>query len=144
MKGVSAIIAIILILMIVIALAALAYTWFSGIFSTLTNSATNATTTATTAMGMQIQIEAAKYYTGGPGSVNTTIRNTGTVDFDTTRLAIYIDGSLCPTYAAVPSGKIPVGSTTTINITNTTNACPNKALKITLESGLEDYKTITC
>ena len=140
MKGVSAIIAIILILMIVIALAALAYTWFTGIFSSLTTSATNATTTATTAMGMQIRIEAAKNY----GSyVNATIRNIGTVDIDQSKFGVYIDGSLCPTYDP-NTGKISPGFTTTINITNTTAACPNKVLKISIETGLEDYKTITC
>jgi len=142
MKGISAIIAIILILMIVVALAALAYTWFTGIFATLTTSATNATTTATIAMGMQIRIEAAKFYS--PSWVNATIRNTGTVDFDTGKLGIYIDGNLEQTYYASPSGKISPGSITTVNITNTTAACPNKVLKISIETGLEDYKTITC
>ncbi len=141
MKGVSAIIAIILILMIVVALAALAYTWFTGIFAGLTTSVTNATTTATTAMGMQIRIEAARFY---PNTfVNATIRNTGTVDFNVGRLGIYIDGDLEPTYEP-DTGTIAPGDTITINITNTTAACPNKVLKISIETGLEDYKTITC
>jgi len=145
MKGVSAIIAIILILMIVVALAALAYTWFTGIFASLTTSATNATATATTAMGMQIRIEAAKFYDTPYNHVNATIRNTGTIEIDPSKFGVYIDGSLSPDYEYYPPGKISPGSTTTIMVNNTTSAaCPNKVLKITIESGLEDYKTITC
>ena len=140
MKGVSAIIAIILILMIVVALAALAYTWFTGIFGSLTTSASNATSTATTAMGMQVRIEVARFYPSI--SVNATLRNTGTVNIDMGKLGIYVDGS-SSTY--VPnSGILYPGLTATINITNSTAACNNKILKVTLESGLEDYKTITC
>jgi len=142
MKGISAIIAIILILMIVVALAALAYTWFTGIFASLTRSASNATTTATTAMGMQIRIEAAKYYPGV--GVNATIRNTGTIDIDPNKFGVYIDGSLHTTYDSEPSTKMSAGDTVTINMTNNTDACPNKVLKVSIETGLEDYKTITC
>lgn len=140
MKGVSAIIAIILIVMIVVALAALAYTWFTSIFSSLTTSATNATSKATTSMGMQIRIEAAKSY----GTyVNSTFRNIGTVNINMGKLGVYIDGSLCPSYDP-PTGTLSPGNTLTINITNTTAACPNKVLKITVESGFSDYTTITC
>ncbi|NIM46691.1 MAG: hypothetical protein GTN40_00850 [Candidatus Aenigmarchaeota archaeon] len=146
MKGISAIIAIILILMIVVALAALAYTWFTGIFASLTTSAANATTTATTAMGMQIRIEAAKFFETPSHQVNATIRNTGTVDVDPNKFGVYIDGSLHTStyYDSEPSTKIPPGGTVTINITNTTAACPNKVLKVSIETGLDDYKTITC
>lgn len=144
MKGISAIIAMVLILMIVVALTGLAYTWFTGIFGSLTTSATNATTTATTAMGMQVRIEAAKINstTAGKG-VNATIRNIGTVDIDVSKLGVYIDGSLCSTYNP-NTGKLTPSLTATLQITNTTAACTNKVLKITLESGFEDYKTITC
>ncbi len=140
MKGVSAIIAIILILMIVVALAALAYTWFSGIFSSITTSTSNATSQATTAMAMQFRIEAAKSY--GGSSTNATIRNIGTVNFDVGKLGVYIDGQLS---SYVPNATmLSPGQTITLNITNTTPACPNKILKITLESGLEDSRTISC
>ena len=142
MKGISAIIAIILILMIVVALAALTYTWFTGIFGSLTTTATNATTTATEAMGIQIRIEAAKYYTNE--GVNATVRNTGTVNFDPDKFGVYIDGSLCTSIDLAPSGKISPGDTVILNITNKTAACPNKVLKITTEGGSIDYKTITC
>ena len=143
MKGVSAIIAIILILMIVVALSALAYTWFSGIFTSLTATTSNATSQATTAMAMQFRIEAAKFY---PSSwVNATIRNIGTVNFDIGKLGVYVDGQLS-IYVPNTSYMLPPGQTITINITNSTptQACPNKVLAITLESGLQDSRTISC
>jgi archaellum component FlaF (FlaF/FlaG flagellin family) len=145
MKGVSAIIAIILILMIVVALSALAYTWFSGIFTSLTTTTSNATSQATTAMAMQFRIEAAKSYGGGggTGSVNATIRNIGTVNFDVGKLGIYIDGMLS-SYVPIASYALPPGQVITLNITNATAACPNKVLAITLESGLQDSRTISC
>jgi len=146
MKGVSAIIAIILILMIVVALAALAYTWFSGIFTSLTTTTSNATSTATTAMAMQFRIEAAKFYmcTGCiGGSVNATIRNMGTVNFDIGKISPYVDGQLS-WYVPNASYSLSPGQTFAINITNWTSACPNKVLMITLESGLQDSRTISC
>jgi FlaG/FlaF family flagellin (archaellin) len=141
MKGVSAVIAIILILMIVVALTALAYTWFREIFGGLTVSANNATSTATTSLSMKMRIDVVKYYPGF--GVNATIRNIGTVDIDMSKLGIYIDGSYCPVYAP-SSGKLTPGLTNTIKITNTTAACYYKVLKVSLETGFEDYKTITC
>jgi archaellum component FlaF (FlaF/FlaG flagellin family) len=142
MKGVSAIIAIILILMIVVALSALAYTWFSGIFSSLTTTTSNATSQATTAMAMQFRIETAKWYT--PKWVNATLRNIGTVNFDIGKLAVYVDGVLS-IYAPNATGTyLTPGQTITINITNATAACPNEVLSISLESGLQDSRTISC
>ncbi len=144
MKGVSAIIAIILILMIVVALAALTYTWFTGIFGSLTTSASNATTTATTALGMKFEIERAKFYDTPYNHVNATIRNKGTLDIDPSKFGIYIDGSLSPEYT-YPYSKISPADSIDILINNTTSAaCSNKVLKITIETGLEDYKTISC
>jgi flagellin-like protein len=145
LKGVSAIIAVILIVMIVVSLVGLTWTWFNGLINNLQSSTSNATTTATTALGMQASIEVAKFYPGAYplNYVNATIRNTGTLDINIGKFGVYIDGVFCPSY--VPnSGKISPGSTATINITNSTPACPNKVLKITIENGLEDYKTITC
>jgi len=141
MKGVSAIIAIILILMIVVALSALAYTWFSGIFTSLTATTSNATSQATTAMAMQFRIEAAR--SANSANVSATIRNIGTVNFDVGKLGVYIDGSLSA-YGPNTSYMLPPGQTITFNITNGTAACPNKILKITLESGLEDSRAISC
>ncbi len=143
MKGVSAIIAIILILMIVVALSALAYTWFSGIFTSLTTTTSNATSTATTAMAMQFRIEAARV--ANSQNVSATIRNIGTVNFDVGKLGVYVDGQLS-VYSPNATGinYVTPGQTATINITNTTAACPNKVLAITLESGLQDSRTISC
>jgi FlaG/FlaF family flagellin (archaellin) len=141
MKGVSAIIAIILILMIVVALSALAYTWFSGIFTSITTTTSNATATATTAMAMQFRIEAAKFY--GGNFTNATIRNIGTVNFDVGRLGVYIDGVMS-SYTPNSSYLLPPGQIFTLNVTNATAACPNKVLAITLESGLQDSRTISC
>ena len=141
MKGVSAIIAIILILMIVVALTALSYTWLTGVLGGLTASTNNATTNAMTTQNTKMRIEAVKYYPGI--GVNTTIRNIGTMNIDISKLGIYVDGSLCPAYNP-NSGTLGPGLTKSINIVNTTAACYYKVLKITLETGFEDYKYITC
>ena len=141
MKGVSAIIAIVLLVMISVSLAGLAWVWFFGISNLLTNSATNATEEATARMGMQARLETARFY--APTYVNATIRNTGTVDINLTRLGIFIDGFLTTTYTP-NTGKIAPGEISTINITNATPACTDKVLKITFPNGVEDYKTISC
>lgn len=141
MKGISAIISIILLVMISVSLAGMAWLWFYGITNTLSQSATSATETATTKMGMQGRIEVARFY---PNTwVNTTIRNTGTVDIDLSKLGIFIDGIQSTTYAP-NTGTISPGATATINVTNTTAACTDKTLKITFPNNLEDYITISC
>jgi flagellin-like protein len=140
MKGVSEIISIILIVMIVVSLAGLTWTWYTGIIGTVTMANTNATSTATTALGTQMRIEAAKYTAG---YVNATMRNTGTVDIDLSKLGTYVDGSLSYPYTPNTS-KLSPGYTVNIRITNKTLACDNKILKITLDSGYEDYRTISC
>jgi FlaG/FlaF family flagellin (archaellin) len=140
MKGVSAIIAIILILMIVVALTSLTWTWFTGIFGGLQSSATNATSSATTTVNMEVRLEAARYYPGV--GVNATMRNTGTMNVNLSKLGMYVDGSLS-TYSP-NSGNLAPDMTTTITVTNTTAACDYKVLKITLETGFEDYRTIKC
>ncbi len=131
--------------MIVVSLIGLTYTWFFGLISHLQDTTSNATATATTKLGMKANIEVAKFYPGAYplNYVNATIRNSGTMNLDIGKLGVYINGVFCPTY--VPnSGKISPGYTATISITNATPACPDKVLKVTIESGLEDYKTITC
>ena len=127
--------------MITVALAALAYTWFTGIFATLTASATTATTTATTAMGTSFRIEAAKYT--GSNNVNATIRNVGSSSFSatTTKLGAYIGGISQTVSTVDPSGVLASGGTATLKITNGTVACGN-TLAITIETGLTDSKTI--
>jgi flagellin-like protein len=140
MKGVSAIIAIILIVMIVVSLAGLTYTWFTGVIGGISSSATNATIEATNSMGMQMRIDNSRYFQGN--GVNVTIRNTGTVNINLANLGVYVDGRIS-SYAP-ETGKIAPGSTQTITVSNATAACPNKAVKITVESGYSDKMAITC
>lgn len=142
MKGVSEIISIILIVMIVVSLAGVTWTWYNGIVGTVTEANTNATSTATSALGTQMRIEAARY-DAARRYVNVTIRNIGTVDIDLSKLGNYVDGSYCTTYTP-NAGRVTPGETRTIGITNRTPACNNKIVKITLESGFEDYRTISC
>ncbi len=93
-KGVSEVIAIILILMIVIALAALAYTWFSGIFASLTGTASVAVTTTTSQMATAFKIDTIKW-TPQVG-LAFTLRNVGSQSFNASwqTLGIYIDNNL--------------------------------------------------
>jgi len=88
----------------------------------------------------QFDIEEAKYY---KEYVNVTIKNKGTTIIDMKKLEIYIDEILA-NYTATPFDKLYVGEIATFIITNTTPVCPNKILKIRLESGLEDLKIINC
>jgi hypothetical protein len=130
--------------MIVIALAALAYTWFSGIFASLTSTAGSAVTTTTTAMATQFRIEAAKFYTGG--WVNATIRNIGTQKFSNNTLGAYVSGTWSTINAVSPSGDVDTGKTVTLNISNGTAAClpsGGATLSITIGTGLTDSRTIT-
>ena len=142
MKGVSEIISIILIVMIVVSLAGVTWTWYNGIVTTVTEANTNATSTATSALGTQMRIEAARY-DSVKRLVNVTMRNIGTVDIDLSKLGTYVDGSFCATYTP-NTGRLTPGDTRSIGITNTTAACKNKVVKITLDSGFEDYRTISC
>jgi FlaG/FlaF family flagellin (archaellin) len=141
MRGVSAIISIILIVMIVVALGGMTYTWFRGMVGSLSESAENATSTATNTLGMRAELEAVKYYSAN--KVNATIRNSGTVNINKSKIGAFVDGKYCPVYTP-NSGILSPGAVETFSITNTTAACPNKVLKITVESGLESYRTIVC
>jgi len=156
-KGVSSVIAIILILMIVIALAALAYTWFSGIFASLTATAGSAVTTTTGAMATQFRIEAARW---ASPNVNVLIRNIGTQNFNASIsiVGIYIDNVL-QTVATAPAfiGCSGTGSIaekgcvvsyafaapgTCAGIT-----CPGTCTnitKVTIGTGLTDTTNIVC
>jgi len=136
MKGVSA---------VIVALAALAYTWFTGIFSSLTATTETAVTETTGAMATQFRIEAAKYI--GSNHMNATIRNTGTQAFNVSKSTVYVAGSsasLDTTNPFNPGGNLAPGDTSTLyNITNTTEAC-GKALTVIIATGLSDTKTIVC
>jgi FlaG/FlaF family flagellin (archaellin) len=147
MKGVSAVIAIILILMIVVALAALAYTWFTGIFASLTQSTGTAVTQTTTGMGYAFTIENAwcddTNCPSGNDCVRTSVRNTGTEDIDAGEITIYIDGNLVTDNAA---GTIPVGEVQSFNSGDAAGevTCGTSAIiKVTIGTGLEQTAQIT-
>jgi hypothetical protein len=89
----------------------------------------------------QIFIESA-YYSASGGYVSATVRNTGTEDIKE-ELEIAIDGKSCPTYNS-NKDKILEGETATISITNTTAACPNKILTISIGDDSTASKIITC
>jgi flagellin-like protein len=139
MKGVSAIIAVILILMIVVALAALAYTWFTGIFTSLTGGAQTAISSTTTALGTNFRIESAKNTSATVVTVMT--RNVGTVDLDMTKLSAYIDEEAKPITNQANLGISVAGNITLFTVTGAVN--PNgKTLKIVTSTGLEQSATI--
>jgi flagellin-like protein len=148
MKGVSEIIAIILILMIVVALAALAYTWFSGIFSSLTTTTSNATTTTASAMSTNFRIETAKNMSSLAACCNVTVtlRCLGTTILDVTKMSAYIND--VPAIITVGSGNsIPsalnYGNFTTFNITTSTMVSLNSKLRLIAATGLEQSAIIT-
>jgi flagellin-like protein len=157
MKGIESIIAIILVLMIVIALAALAYTWFSGIFASLTSTAGSAMTSTTNEMVTQFKIEFAK---GGATYTAVTIRNIGTqnINASTSQIAFYIDGSLVvsflpasqpiscnPPCGACPNCIVYPNGVATYNMTNpATPTCGTSTIKATLGTGVTNSQIISC
>lgn len=141
MKGVSEIIAIILILMIVIALAALAYTWFSGMFSTMTGSASSAVTSTTGEMATQFTIDSAKYVASG-GYTDVTIRNTGTQNINASagagyQVSFYIDGSIANSF----SGAIPFSCVNCV--TSAGASCTSGLTCLILPGGVAEYRVAT-
>jgi flagellin-like protein len=156
MKGVSSVIAIILILMIVIALAALAYTWFSGIFASLTSTAGSAVQTTTGAMATQFSIEAVKQ---AGTAISFVIRNTGTTNIDLTNTNAYTgDGTLLgdtisgTLNAGQRSAQLSAGSTGTpapgcASCSGGVCYYPSgkiQTLRVTIGTGLENSATVTC
>jgi FlaG/FlaF family flagellin (archaellin) len=133
MKGVSAVIAIILILMIVVALAALAYTWFTGIFTSLTATTGESVTQTTEQMAKKFSIDAASC-TGG--TLQFTIRNTGTGALNSTLVSAFLDGVTVTDLALVGGGpSISPGGTQTYS--GSTPACAaDQVLRVTIETGL--------
>jgi FlaG/FlaF family flagellin (archaellin) len=147
MKGIESIIAIILILMIVIALSALAYTWFSGIFASLTGTASTAVTSTTNAMTTQFRIEAAKFSGSVATGTNVTIRNIGTQSFNGSSVAPYIGGQYS-SYTGITSGTANIlqgGSAVIYAIINQTPIiCGTTTVMVTIGTGLTDSRTISC
>ena len=138
--------------MIVIALAALAYTWFSGIFASLTSTAGTAVTTTTGAMATQFVIDAAKQTTAT--SITFVIRNTGTQSIDLGTLNAYLsDGTALSESASTiltsgqRSAPIPATGATTCTAC-TAGICyvsgKIQTIRITIGTGLENAATVNC
>ena len=139
MKGVSDIIAEILILMIVTALAALAWTWFSGIFSTLTATAETSVTQTVTGMAQNFVIENAWCDVATP-ELQFTIRNTGTNPLDEDIIAIYVNGDrkdVIPPGADILPGE---GGDFTSSYDCTGDV--GEALTVTIQTGLSKTRII--
>ena len=143
--------------MIVIALSALAYTWFSGIFASMTQSAGTAVTSTTQAMSTQFRIESAKFIATGcngryttpfNGCLNITIRNTGTQSFNADKTSVYVGGAYSPILGASAAGTlIQYGTAVIYNVSNQTTACPTTGVAVvtvTIETGLSDSRPIAC
>ena len=136
--------------MIVIALSALAYTWFSGIFASMTQSAGTAVTTTTSAMATQFSIDSAK---GSGTTVNIVYRNTGTQNINRTQSNVYVNdapctfsdtGTLGPSQYTSPA----VAATNCPSCTCSGGICYNsnkiETAILTIGSGLQQSATVTC
>ena len=139
MKGVSAIIAIILILLIVVALAALTYTWFTGIFASLTGTTQTSIDTTTTSMETSFRIETAKNVTSSV--VTVIIRNIGTSTVNVDKMSAYVDDEK-KDIEDVSNSSLDYGEISKFNVTGATEP-KGKKLKIVAEIGLEQTTTIT-
>lgn len=131
MKGISAVIAVVLILMITIAIAALAYTWFTGVFTSVSGTIGTAAETATQNIAGQLTIDAASF--APTNAVRIGIRNTGSGDLDLATLTIYINDIS----ATIPTGNLTVakltqGNSTTFTAINTSYVY-NKVVKATVK-----------
>ena len=137
MKGVSAVIAIILILMIVVALAALAWTWFSGIFSSLTTEAEQTITQQQRQMSLNFALDAASCV---GGNLEFTIRNTGGNDLDADVVSSFLNG--------VVTNALPLGGGTLVSGAVETyreagsGCATGDTLKVTIESRLSHAVTL--
>jgi len=139
----------------------LAYTWFSGIFASLTSTAGTAVTTTTGAMTTQFRIESSRY-TSGTG-IATTIRNIGSQSFNASSavVGLYFDnslwtGAITPTAGAgctVGSSNgymLDKGCVITYTIVPSAVACPicpgicNNMTKVTVGTGLMDTSSLVC
>jgi hypothetical protein len=128
--------------MIVIALAALAYTWFSGIFSSLTATAGTSVTQTTGAMATQFKVESAKNTSAV--AVTAVIRNVGTGTIDLTKVAAYLDGGPI-VITGGNAGTLAPGGTQQIVVTVPASpvVCA-RTLMISIGTGLSDSKGVVC
>ena len=120
MKGVSTVVLVIIILMIVVALSALAYTWFIGIYQTITQTGAEAIETASTAGQAMMKIESVS-------DNQIYIRNTGQVDL--TDINVYVGDTAVS--ATVTPSIVPPGDVATITFTS----APSGDIKVTTGEG---------
>jgi len=118
--------AVILVLMIVVAVAALAYTWSTGIFSSLTESVGISIKQTTQALGKKFVLDAATC----SGTLIFTIRNTGSVTLNGDLVEAYLDGVNAG--ASDPGTTIAEGAIQSY----TGGSCSSgQTLKVTIENG---------
>jgi FlaG/FlaF family flagellin (archaellin) len=140
MKGVSAVIAIILILMIVVALAALAWTWFSGIFSTLTETAETSIVQTTEQMAQNFVLESVWCDTVAD-EIEFTIRNTGTNAITADGISAYIAGEKIA-IGTFPSSDIGPGEAGDYIASRTCAGDVGSKLRATIPTGLAMTRVI--
>jgi hypothetical protein len=120
----------------------LAYTWFSGVFASLTGTAGTAVTATTNEMATQFKIEAARY-DSATARTNITIRNIGTQIINAAQSAVYIAGAPA-TYTSVTVSSIgQYGTSVIYGITNSTAVCGN-IIVVTIGTGTSDSRTVSC
>ena len=142
MRGISSVIAIILILLIVVSLAALAYMWFINVFEALTGAAGETAESAERTLATDFKIESAKNET--LDTIRVVLRNTGTIDIDMSKIAVYLDGSYQDASNLEGNvGTLSPDDVKTFNITNIANPC-NRVLQVTVPAGKSDVTTTEC
>lgn len=146
MKGVEAVIAVILILMITVALAALAYVWFTSIFQQLTTGAGQSITGTTNTIATNFGIEAAKFNVSNSNKISVTIRNTGSIDIDASKIAVYVNDVLKDDNAA---GTLKSNDVLSFVVSESggggfaSSQC-NNILKVSMQGGVSQTTTISC
>ena len=131
--------------MIVIALSALAYTWFSGIFASMTASAGTAVTTTTNAMQVQYMLESAPQV----GTlIGAYLRNTGTQIIDCTKVACYVNDVLANASCGVTTNLNKGDVCVLVAANQPACTCVNhqcgKSLSVTTVTGLQQTLNVTC
>lgn len=139
--------------MIVIALSALAYTWFSGIFASMTQSAGTAVTSTTQAMNTQFSIDSAR---GSGTTVYIAYRNTGTQNIDRQYTKVYESDTPCTfsdsgilvsgqyTNPAVGATLCPSSCTCTSGLCTAGVGGKIITVTVTIGSGLQQSANVVC
>lgn len=110
MKGITPVIAIILLLLITISMVGFAFVWFQRVATTATNS-------ADTQLQNQLNTQAQTIAIDNVDDTNNkiTIRHTGTVATDTSKVSIYVSSAIATCTWDVPGSWAPgVSKTCTV------------------------------